>query len=404
MPTILDVLRGWHIRLQAARDPGLLAVVGAVLLMCAPVLPGLSRLVVLPALLLAPGYALLRLLGQATGLRSISVAVPVSLVLAVCASLVLDVSGIQLGPLSLGLLLGAVTGLFVAGSYGRQRVAGPLVQHRRTPSGDRELAPKKLWSDASDGPPIVGYVADGEHDEAAFVAEEADRLADEGEATPGQVAVFYRTNAQSRAFEEVVIRSGLPYVIVAGARLYESREVQDLLAYLRLIANPEDELSLRRVLNVPRRGIGDRTEESVAALASRDRTSFAAALARPGDVPGLSPRAIRAIEAFNELLAGLRADAEAGVPVAEIAEAALERSGYVAGLETSTDLRDAERIENLNELVAVAREFDALRGQAGPPDPEAAGPAPGSLADFLEQVSLVADADQIPRGEDHGAR
>jgi DNA helicase-2/ATP-dependent DNA helicase PcrA len=270
--------------------------------------------------------------------------------------------------------------------------------------------PKKLWSAAGDGPPIVGYVADSEHDEAAFVAEEVDRLTDQGEATPGQVAVFYRTNAQSRAFEEVFIRAGLPYKVVGGVRFYERREVRDLLAYLRLTANPEDEVSLRRVLNVPRRGIGDRTEESVAALASRDRTSFAVALTRPGDVPGLSPRAIRAVEAFNELMAGLRADADAGLPVAEIAEAVLERSGYVAELEASSDLQDASRIENLNELVAVAREFDALRGQAGGPvaeepgpeeEPEP-GPAPGSLADFLEQVSLVADADQVPEGEDHG--
>ena len=278
--------------------------------------------------------------------------------------------------------------------------------------------PKKLWSDAGDGPPITGYVADSEHDEAAFVAEEVDRLTDEGEATPGQVAVFYRTNAQSRAFEEVFIRAGLPYKVVGGVRFYERREVRDLLAYLRLIANPEDEVSLRRVLNVPRRGIGDRTEECVAALAHRDRTSFAAALARPGDVPGLSPRAARAVEGFNGLLGGLRADADAGMPVAEIAEAVLERSGYVAELQASTDLQDASRIENLNELISVAREFDALRGQTGRPDgavagppgteepgpaeAEEPGPAPGSLADFLEQVSLVADADQIPDGEDHG--
>src|SRR5690349_14286228 len=228
--------------------------------------------------------------------------------------------------------------------------------------------PKNLWSEAGDGPPITGYVADNEHDEAAFVAEEVDRLNDEGLATPGQVAVFYRTNAQSRVFEEVFIRVGLPYKVVGGVRFYERREVRDLLAYLRLIANPADEVSLRRVLNTPRRGIGDRTEESVAALANRDRTSFAAALVRPGDVPGLSPRAIRAVEGFNELMAGLRADADAGLPVAEIAEAVLERSGYVAELEASSDLQDASRIENLNELVAVAREFDALRGQAAGPE------------------------------------
>ncbi len=410
MPAIIDVPPGWRTRLQVPRDqvarhPGLLALAGAVLLMCGPVLPGLSRLLVLPALLLAPGYALLRLLGQATGMRSISVVVPVSLVLVVCASLVLDVSGIRLDPLSLGLLLGGVTALFLAGSYGRQLVAGPLSQDRTRPSGDRELAPKKLWSDAGDGPKIVGYVADSEHDEAAFVAEEVDRLNDEGEATPGQVAVFYRTNARSRAFEEVFIRAGLPYVIVGGVRFYERREVRDLLAFLRLIANPEDEVSLRRVLNVPRRGIGDRTKESVAAIARWDQTSFAAVLARPCDVPGLSCRAVHAIEGFNELLAGLRADADAGVPVAEIAEAVLERSGYVAELEASSNLQDEGRIENLKELVAVAREFDALRGQGdGAPETEEPGPARGSLADFLEQVSLVADADQIPEGEDHGGK
>ena len=264
--------------------------------------------------------------------------------------------------------------------------------------------PKRLWSDAGDGPPIVGYVADSEHDEAAFVAEEVDRLTDEKEATPGQVAVFYRTNAQSRVFEEVFIRAGLPYKVVGGVRFYERREVRDLLAYLRLIANPEDEVSLRRILNTPRRGIGDRAEACIAALAQRDKQSFAAALAHPGDAPGIAARSAQAIESFNELMNGLRADDEAGLPVAELAEAVLERSGYLAELQASEDLQDASRIENLNEMVSVAREFDATGGAAGRRDPEAGegAAAQGSLADFLEQVSLVADADQIPEGEDHG--
>jgi DNA helicase II / ATP-dependent DNA helicase PcrA len=249
--------------------------------------------------------------------------------------------------------------------------------------------PKNLWSDAGDGPPITGYVADSEHDEAAFVAEEVDGLADEGVASPGQVAVFYRTNAQSRVFEEVFIRSGLPYKVVGGVRFYERREVRDLLAYLRLIANPDDEVSLRRILNTPRRGIGDRAEECVAALASRDKISFARALIRPQDAPGLAARSARAIEGFNELMAGLRAMATAGTPAGDIAAAVLERTGYVAELEASTDLQDAGRIENVNELVAVAREFDARF-----PD--------GTLNEFLEQVSLVADADEIPEGAEHG--
>jgi DNA helicase-2/ATP-dependent DNA helicase PcrA len=248
--------------------------------------------------------------------------------------------------------------------------------------------PKNLWSDQGAGPLITGYVADSEHDEAAFVAEETDRLTDAGEATPGQVAVFYRTNAQSRVFEEVFIRVGLPYKVVGGVRFYERREVRDLLAYLRLIANPADEVSLRRILNVPKRGIGDRAEEYVAAHAQRQRISFADALSRPGDVPGLAARSVQAIERFNALIAGLREFA-AGHPVGELAEAVLDQSGYQTALEESNDLQDAARVENLQELVSVAREFDGQR-----PD--------GTLADFLEQVSLVADADQIPEGAEHG--
>ena len=256
-------------------------------------------------------------------------------------------------------------------------------------SRNASRVPKNLWSDAGDGAPIVGYVADSEHDEAAFVAEEVDRLTDEREASPGEVAVFYRTNAQSRVFEEVFIRAGLPYKVVGGVRFYERREVRDLLGYLRLTANAEDEVSLRRVLNVPRRGIGERAEACVAALAQRDRISFAQGLLRPDAAPGMASRSARAIESFNELMAGFRAEVAAGLPVADLAEMILDRSGYLAELQSSTDLQDASRIENLNELVSVAREFDAQR-----PD--------GTLSDFLEQVSLVADADEIPEGEEHG--
>ena len=254
--------------------------------------------------------------------------------------------------------------------------------------------PKNLWSDQGAGPPIVGYVADNEHDEAAFVAEEVDRLTDAGQATPGQVAVFYRTNAQSRVFEEVFIRVGLPYRVVGGVRFYERREVRDLLAYLRLIANPADEVSLRRVLNVPKRGIGDRAEEYVAAFAQREGITFAQALARPADVPGLAARSASAIAGFNALITELRDLAESG-PVAELAEAVLDRTGYQESLESSSDLQDTSRIENLKELVSVAREFDGSQVRG-------AGEVGGTLAEFLEQVSLVADADEIPEGEEHG--
>jgi DNA helicase II / ATP-dependent DNA helicase PcrA len=249
--------------------------------------------------------------------------------------------------------------------------------------------PKNLWSDAGDGPPIVGYVANNEHDEAAFVAEEVDRLNDEGLAVPGQVAVFYRTNAQSRVFEEIFIRVGLPYRVVGGVRFYERREVRDLLAYLRLIANPADEVSLRRVLNVPKRGIGERAEEYVAGYASRERISFAQALKAPSEVPGLAVRSAAAIAGFNALVDDLREQAATGGPVAELVEAVLDRTGYQAALEASEDLQDVTRVENLQEMVSVAREFDGST-----PD--------GTLADFLERVALVADADEIPDGEEHG--
>jgi DNA helicase II / ATP-dependent DNA helicase PcrA len=248
--------------------------------------------------------------------------------------------------------------------------------------------PKHLWSDQGDGPPLIGYVADSEHDEAAFVAEEVDQLSEQEKASPGQVAVFYRTNAQSRTFEEIFIRVGLPYRVVGGVKFYERREVRDLLGYLRLIANPGDELSLRRILNTPRRGIGDRAVESLSAFAQRQRISLAAALSRVDEVGDLASRSAKSIVGFNELIAGLRELAAAG-PIAALAEAILDRTGYVAELKASEDLQDESRIENLEEMVSVAREFDT------------ANPG-GTLEEFLERVSLVADADEIPEGEEHG--
>jgi DNA helicase-2/ATP-dependent DNA helicase PcrA len=251
--------------------------------------------------------------------------------------------------------------------------------------------PKNLWSDAGDGEPIVGYVADNEHDEAAFVVEELDKLIDEGKASPGQVAVFYRTNAQSRVFEEIFIRAGVRYRLVGGVRFYERKEVRDVLAYLRLLANEKDEVSLRRVLNVPKRGIGDRAEEYVAAYAAREKIAFAEALSSPKDVPGLATRSATAIKGFNDLIDGLRDQARSAGPIAELVEAVLEETGYQRSLEESQDLQDVTRVENLQEMVNVAREFDTSRGDGD-----------GTLADFLERVALVADADQIPDGEDRG--
>ncbi|WP_328343027.1 DNA helicase PcrA [Micromonospora sp. NBC_00421] len=255
--------------------------------------------------------------------------------------------------------------------------------------------PKRLWSDAGAGEQIVGYVADTEHAEADWVGREVDRLVDAGETRPADVAVFYRTNAQSRVFEEVFIRVGLPYKVVGGVRFYERKEVRDALAYLRAVVNDDDTVSLRRVLNTPRRGIGDRAEACVEALSSRDRISFGAALRRARDAPGISTRAANSIGEFVALLDDARELAEEGTPE-DVLEALLTRSGYLTELEESLDPQDAGRVDNLQELVSVAREYTE-RIEALGEDGERA-----TLAGFLEQVALVADADQIPSDDpDH---
>jgi DNA helicase-2/ATP-dependent DNA helicase PcrA len=247
---------------------------------------------------------------------------------------------------------------------------------------------KRLWTDAGDGARIVGYVADNEHDEAAFVAEEVDKLTDEGVCKPNDVAVFYRTNAQSRVFEEVFIRVGLPYRVVGGVRFYERKEVRDALAYLRVLANPADVVSLRRILNTPRRGIGDRAEACLEAWATRERLPFGDALLRCDEVPGMAARSAKAVREFADLMDELRALVQGGMPPGEVLEAVLDRTGYLAELTSSLDPQDESRVENLAELVGVAREFSERRPEGG-------------VAAFLEQVSLVADADTVP-GEGDG--
>jgi DNA helicase II / ATP-dependent DNA helicase PcrA len=252
--------------------------------------------------------------------------------------------------------------------------------------------PKNLWSEAGAGDKIVGYVADNEHDEAAWVAGEIDRLSDTEQVSPADVAVFYRTNAQSRVFEEVFIRVGLPYKVVGGVRFYERKEVRDMLAYLRLIENSTDVVSLRRILNTPRRGIGDRAEACVEALASRERIAFGDALERAAEAPGIAPRSVGAINDFVAMVTELRGvSAGAGNGPATVLEAVIDRTGYLRELEASDDPQDESRVDNVRELVSVAREFEQTHG-----GDEA------TLAGFLEQVALVADADSIPDADGHG--
>ena len=286
---------------------------------------------------------------------------------------------------------------------------------------------KRLWTDSGDGELIVGYVADSDRDEAAFIGKEIESLTDysiggSSSCSYGDVAVFYRTNTGSRPLEEVFVRHGIPYKVVGGTRFYERKEVRDVVAYLRVVANPEDTVSLRRIINTPRRGIGDRAQACVAVHSENLGISFYAALldAAEGRVPLLNTRANKQIAAFVELIESLRAEhleafgvddqgavdatAEAG-DIGDLVEAIVERTGYRGELAASNDPQDAARLDNLDELVSVAREFslDAaqLAGRDGEQDEDPEGlregePEPGSLAAFLERVSLVADADQIP--------
>ncbi|GGN24269.1 DNA helicase PcrA [Streptomyces fuscichromogenes] len=253
--------------------------------------------------------------------------------------------------------------------------------------------PKNLWTNAGAGAQITGYVADTEHDEAQFVAEEIDRLTDAGEAKAGDVAVFYRTNAQSRVFEEIFIRVGLPYKVVGGVRFYERKEVRDVLAYLRVLANPEDSVPLRRILNVPKRGIGDRAEAMIDALSQREKISFPQALKRVDEAYGMAARSTNAVKRFNTLMEDLRTVVESGAGPATVLEAIYERTGYLAELQNSTDPQDETRIENLQELASVALEFEQESGE---------GEEPAGLAAFLERVALVADSDQIPDDDENG--
>ncbi|HEU4362072.1 MAG TPA: DNA helicase PcrA [Mycobacterium sp.] len=264
-------------------------------------------------------------------------------------------------------------------------------------SGRRE---KRLWTDAGDGELIVGYVADNEHDEARFVAEEIDALADRGEISYNDIAVFYRTNNASRSLEEVFIRSGIPYKVVGGVRFYERKEIRDALAYLRVLDNPGDMVSLRRILNTPRRGIGDRAEACVSVYAENTGVGFAEALAAAarGEVPMLNARSQNAIAGFVALLDELRTHLDSDL--GDLAEMVLDRTGYRRELESSTDPQDLARLDNLNELVSVAHEFsiDLANAVATEETPEDV-PDVGVLATFLERVSLIADSDDIP---EHG--
>ena len=237
--------------------------------------------------------------------------------------------------------------------------------------------PKELWTDSGAGHAIVRYHADDESDEAQWVAHEISRLHDEGERW-GDVAVFYRTNAMSRIIEEQMMRLGIPYKVVGGTRFYDRREVKDALAYLRAVVNPVDEVSIKRVLNVPKRGVGDSTVGKLDAWATSHGVAFIDALRRAGDA-GVKGPAVKGIAEFLELIDEL-ADAVPGGP-GPMLELILDKTGYLAELQAEHSIEAEGRLENLAELIGSARDF-------------------AEVNEFLEQVALVADADELPDGAD----
>ena len=255
---------------------------------------------------------------------------------------------------------------------------------------------KNLWSDSGAGAPLVGYIAQSEHDEAEFIRDEIRSLQRNGTSEPGDTAIFYRTNAQSRVFEEVFMRAALAYKVVGGLRFYERKEVKDLLAYLRVLANLEDEISLRRIINIPKRGIGDRALEEVDLFAASREISFWQGLNRCAEATEVPTRAAASIAQFVSMMSALAVLVEAKTKPSVIIEAILEQSGLLTELEASTDPQDEVRVENLKELLAVAMEYEERSFDELVEDEEI------SLAGFLEKVSLGADADEIPDSQDRG--
>ncbi|MCU1452563.1 MAG: pcrA [Acidimicrobiales bacterium] len=237
--------------------------------------------------------------------------------------------------------------------------------------------PKELWTDSGHGEAIVRYHADDEADEAQWVTHEISKLHEHGDARWGDVAVFYRTNAQSRVVEEHLMRSGIPYKVIGGTRFYDRREIKDALAYLKAVVNPADEVSVKRVLNVPKRGIGDSTVARLDIWANAHGVTFADAL-RHADEAGVSGRAVKGIESFIELIDGATELVAEGP--GRVLEALLERGGYLGELQAEHSIEAEGRLENLSELIGAARDV-------------------GSVDEFLEQVGLVADIDALDDDE-----
>ena len=254
-------------------------------------------------------------------------------------------------------------------------VANALIEH------NVQRKPKSLWTEIAGGELAVRFRADDEHEEALFVAEETHRLVEEEGHRYSDIAIFYRTNAQSRVLEDVFIRAGTPYRVIGGVRFYQRKEIRDVIAYLRLLLNPQDVVAARRVINTPKRGIGDASVTAIEGFAAIEGVPFLEAARRAAEIGSLATRARGAVAGFVHVMDTLAAALESGAGPQRMIEAAATESGYLLDLETERTVEAEGRIENIRELGGVAAEF-AQR------DPD------GTLADFLEQVSLLGEQDE----------
>ena len=251
---------------------------------------------------------------------------------------------------------------------------------------NRARKPKNLWTDAGVGEPIVRYHAENEHDEAAFIAKQTQELRDRHSLKFKDIAIFYRTNAQSRVIEEIFTRYGIPYRIVGGLRFYERKEIKDILAYLRLLDNPADVVSLRRIVNTPRRGLGDRTIEQLTTHSELRGISLFEAMESADEIETLSRRALGGIQDFLRVIAELNVFKAQGAPLRALVEITWDRSGYMAEVSAERSIEALGRVENLKELAGVAGEYQEQY-------PE------GMLEDFLSQISLVSEQDEYDEEE-----
>jgi superfamily I DNA/RNA helicase len=267
---------------------------------------------------------------------------------------------------------------------------------------NRAQKPKSLWTELGQGDPIKVRELEDEHAEARYVTGEVQRLLDEG-ISRAEVAVFYRTNAQSRVLQDTLVRGDVPYQVIGGTKFYDRAEIKDAIAYLVTLVNDQDAGAFTRIVNSPKRGIGSTSMSRLLAYTNTTGTSVWDAASAPEQVPGLGPAAVKALKRFMATMHVLRERAEANPPISSLLKEILQETGYLEALEAERTIEAQGRIENLDELINVAGEYDSAISAAADIGGESAGadsPGSGSLAEFLQQIALLSDSDD--RSDDQG--